>query len=457
MPEPRRKIDLKLLPAFVMFGLALPAFGQYAGPAILSRGEAPAAMTAPTVDFAFSLALTANYTNGLVGVVTNSQGQLLSQNSFGAGATVGLSGSHRWKHTSLGLAYSGSFYDYSSASYFAGISQGLSLGLTHQFSRHILFTLRESAGWYTLFPPSTANLNPSVPFDPSQSEIPTTDFYDNRTIYSTTQANVIIQATTRLSFSLGGGYFTNLRRSADLYSGSGEQGTGDVQYRLSRRVTVGGGYTFAHFGFSGGIGSSYIHTGDLSASVRFDRSTELSLFGGASRVSSSFEEVVPIDPAILAILCPPTLVTTCPLTGSTVLNHNIFWAPNFGIRLSRSLQRGTFYASAGEAITPGNGLFLTSRSETASAGYGYSGLRRWNLSIGVYYTKALSVGNIQGGYGQVTGFLGMSRRIVGQLSFVSSFNATKYQSDTFSAYNRLIYSASIGLGFSSKPIPVRFF
>jgi hypothetical protein len=51
----------------------------------------------------------------------------------------------------------------------------------------------------------------------------------------------------------------------------------------------------------------------------------------------------------------------------------------------------------------------------------------------------------------------MSRQIVKSLSFVSSFSASKYQSSSFSGYNRLIYSASVGLGFSPSNIPVRFF
>ena len=448
---------MKLLRALLTFGLALPGYAQYAGPAILSRGEAPAAMSTPTVDFAFSLAITGNYTNGLLGVASNTEGQLLTANSYGAGATLGLSGAHSWRHTHLGINYSGSFYDYFRASYFAGLSQGISLGLTHQFSRHISFALRENTGWFTQFPPATVSLNSSVPFDPSQSQIPTTDFYDNRTIYSSTLANLIFQATSRLSFSMGGGYFTDLRRSADLYSASGESASGDAEYRLSRHVTVGGQVGFSHYGFSDNIGRSYIYTAALSLSARLTRWTELSFFGGAGRVNSSFEELVPINPAFLAILCPSNEVSTCNLPESLVLQRNTFWAPDFGIRFSRSFERGAAWLSAGESITPGNGLFLTSRAETAGLGYGYSGLRKWSLSVGGYYVRALSVGNIQGGYGQITGSFGLSRQLVRQLSLVASLNATHYQSSSFSAYNRLIYSASIGLGFSSRNIPVRFF
>jgi hypothetical protein len=216
-------------------------------------------------------------------------------------------------------------------------------------------------------------------------------------------------------------------------------------------------YGFNHYGFSGGIGHSYINTATLSLSTRFDRSTELSLYGGAARVSSSFEELVPINPAFLAILCPSGIVQSCNLPSSLVINNNVFWAPDFGIRLSRSFYRGVAYLTAGESINPGNGLFLTSRAERAAVGYGYSGLRKWSINIGAYYVRALSVGNVQGGYGQITGSFNLSHEIVRHLSFVAGFNATEYRSGSFSAYNRLIYTASVGLGYSSKNIPVRFF
>jgi hypothetical protein len=441
-----------------MFVVALPVFAQYAGPAILSRGEAPAAMSAPTVDFNFSLALTASYTTGLAGVsAPTSQGQLASQSGEGFGATVGINGAHSWRHTHLGLSYSGSFTDYIDASYFAGFSQGLSLGLSHQLTRHISISLRESAGLFTQFPPATVSLNSSVPFDPSQSQIPTTDFYDNRTIYDSTQVGVNIQASSRLSFSISGGIFDTIRRSSALYGATGESGSADVQYRLSRKLTFGGTYGYSHYSYTGSAGGAQIHSVGLEASERFSRLVEFSAFAGASRVSSSFQQTVPIDPAILAILCPPTLVTVCPLTAGTVVNNNVFWGPNFGIRLSRTFQRGTVYFSAGESITPGNGLFLTSRAASASVGYGYSGLRKWSLNIGATYLTALSLGNVQGGYGQVSGSFSMSRTLVGKLSIVSSFSATQYQSGSFMAYNHLIYTASIGLGFSSRNIPVRLF
>jgi len=455
---------LKLLRFFVLLGLALPAWAQYAGPAILSRGEAPAAMIAPKVDFNFSVAVSGTYTNGLAGVsAPTAQGQLANLSSYGVGVVFGVSGAHTWRHTHLGLNYGGGFSYYPKASVADGLQQGLLLGLTHQFTKHISLSLQESAGWFRQFAPSTVSLNSSVPFDPSQSNIPTTDFYDNRTIYTSSGANLIIQKSARLSLALGGSYFADIRQSSLLYGAKGESATGNLQYRVSRRATIGGGYTFSHYSYTHSFGGAYVQGANVSLSLRLSRGTEFSMYGGASRVESSFEVTVPIDPIILAILCPPNqlgpngLPLPCPVSAANYINHNLTWSPSFGARFSMSFRRGVAYVTVAEGITPGNGLFLTSRAATAAAGYGYTGLRKWSMNIGVSYVSALSLGNVQGGYGQISGWYGVSRQIVSWLNIVSSLNATQYTSNSFTGYNRLIYSASLGLGYSSHNIPLRFF
>jgi hypothetical protein len=68
-----------------------------------------------------------------------------------------------------------------------------------------------------------------------------------------------------------------------------------------------------------------------------------------------------------------------------------------------------------------------------------------NSPAGATYMSALSLGNVTGRYAGLTGSCRVSRQIVGALSFVSSFNAMRYQSESIAAYNRLIYTASVGL------------
>ena len=446
----------KLLRGFFMLGSVLPAFAQYAGPAILSRGEAPGPMSAAANNFVFSLTLTSDYTNGLIGLsAVNAQGQ--QAGAFGGGVVIGATGGHSWQHTQLGLNFSGSFKDYTQATSYNGDSQGLSLNLSHLFAPHVALVLRENGGIYSRFLPSTVSQSSSVPFDPSQTYIPAAEFSDNRTIYSTTQANLMVQESAQLSFDLGGGYFLNEQRSSALYGAAGQTATADVQYRLSPHFTIGANYTFFHFSYTHSLGGADVHAAGFSASYRISRRAEFSFFAGPSRMQSSFEQAVPIDPAILAILCPSSERVPCPGRDGLVITNSTSWGPNFGARISRSFLRGVAYVNAGESITPGNGLFLTSRATTASAGYGYSGLRSWSMNVSAMYRSAMSLGNVIGRYTDMGATYRMSRQITGSLSFVSSFNAMRYQSASFTGYNRMIYTASVGLGFSSRNEPVRFF
>jgi hypothetical protein len=437
---------LKPACALLIVLVVSPAFGQYAGPAILSRGDAPAAMAAPQINFQPYLSVAATYNTGLAGIqVVNSQGDLANASSYGVTFSGGLSGSHSWRHTFLGVDYHASYSIYGQNSAYNQFNQALGMGLTHQFSRHVKFSLREALGWFSRSLP-TVGLTPTVPFDPSQSVIPTTDFYDNRTIYSSTQADLIIQKSTRLSFDLGGGVFIDRRASSALYGLTGEGANGDVQYRLSRRSTIGAQYSFTHYSFNGILSSSFIHGAALTYGVRLSRTVEFTGYGGFMHLENSFIQSVPVDPSVAALLG---------YTYTTALFHNTYWVPNFSGRLSKTYSRGVAYVVGGETVDPGNGLFLTSRIASAAAGYGYTGLRRWSLGVVCSYSSALSIGNVIGSYGNLAASFNMSRSLGHSLSAVTSYAANDYRSSNFTRYNRLIYSASVGIGWSPGDVPLR--
>jgi hypothetical protein len=140
---------------------------------------------------------------------------------------------------------------------------------------------------------------------------------------------------------------------------------------------------------------------------------------------------------------------------TSALVHRVNWVPNFSGRLSKTFHRGVLYAAGGESVSPGNGLFLTSRAATVTAGYGYTGLRRWSLGVSFWYSADLSIGNVNGSYGNVSGSFSMSRSLFHSLSFISSYSANQYQSPNFTHYNRLIYTASVGIGWSPGDVPLR--
>lgn len=429
-----------------VLGMAMPVFAQYAGPAVLSRGEAPSAMAGPQLSFRPFLEVTGVYDTGLSAVAVNSQGDIANQSSPGVSVVAGISGSHGWKHTSIGLSYRGDYIHYTRNSSYDSTDHSFLLGVKHQFTRHVLLDLRESAGILKRDYGLLGTISPAVPFDPSQSYVPTTDFFDNRTIYGSSQADLVIQRSTRLSFDFGGDFFINRRASTALYGVTGESARGDVQYRLTRRMTVGGNYNYTHFSFNHLFSSTDIHGAAATLAYQLSRWWEFSGYGGFMRVETKFIQNVPVDPAVTAIIG---------ITESTEVVYSVRYVPNISARLSRTFQKGVLYASGGHTVTPGNGLFLTSSLTSATLGYTYTGLRRWSFGANANYQKADSIGNVIGTYGGYSGTLNFSRQITRAVHVVGSFTARKYDSSDFPKYNSVVYQGRLGLGWAPGDVPLR--
>src|SRR6516225_8745607 len=149
-------------------------------------------MIAPQIDFRPFIEVAGVYDTGLTGVIVNDQGQLGNTDAAGVEISGGISGTHSWRHTLLGLDYRGSYRHYDRQTFYDGSDQSLLLGVTQQLSRHTTLSLREGAGMFTRdF--GIVGLPQTVPFDPATSFVPTTDFFDNRTVYLSTQADLAYQ------------------------------------------------------------------------------------------------------------------------------------------------------------------------------------------------------------------------------------------------------------------------
>jgi hypothetical protein len=75
--------------------------------------------------------------------------------------------------------------------------------------------------------------------------------------------------------------------------------------------------------------------------------------------------------------------------------------------------------------------------------------------MGGGYTDSNATGTISGNYSNVTGNLAMSRRLGHGLHVTGNYAVRQYGSSDFSRYNRLIYSAAVGIGFTPGDIPLR--
>jgi len=389
------------------------------------------------------------YDTGLTGAGLNAQGELGSTSSPGVQFAGGISGNHSWRHTTIGLSYRADINHFEKATYFDTSDQSLLLSIKHQFTRHIYIDLRESAGIFSTDSGLSA-LQQAISYDPAQSNLPTTDFFDNRTLYLSTQADLIYQRSARLSFDFGGDGFINRRRSTALYGVTGASARGDVQYRLSRRSTIGANYNFTHYSFTRVFSGTYIQGFTGTYAIQLTKHLEFTGYAGVSHIDNTLEQVVPVSPVIAAILG---------ITSGLAVSHTLSYVPNGSGRLSEQFHNGVAYISGGHTITPGNGLFLTSTQTNASAGYTFTGARRWSFGATVFYTRALTVGETVGGvsgtYGGTSGTLTASRLITKSFHVVAAFNVNRYDSPNFTLYNRTIYSARLGFGWAPGDIPLR--
>jgi len=180
--------------------------------------------------------------------------------------------------------------------------------------------------------------------------------------------------------------------------------------------------------------------------ARLSRSWEFTGDAGVVRVENRFERMVPLDPVVAQLLG---------YSQGTQLVYSIDYVPAFSGRLSRTFRRGIFWVSGARTLTPGNGLFLTSKTANATTGYTYTGLRRWSFTAQAMYNRGSSMGNVLGTYADLSGGLSLSRQIVKSLHIVAGGDARRYQSPNFTLYNRTVYDAHIGLGFAPGAIPLR--
>jgi len=187
-------------------------------------------------------------------------------------------------------------------------------------------------------------------------------------------ADLTWQKTSRLSFSGGVSYFGIARDSPQLLGVTGQQARADVNYRLTRKLTVGSYYSFSHYVYPHGVGNSDINTYGLIASYAVNRTMQIRFRGGLSDVYSLGEQTVEINPVIATLLGVSTGIIDSSQTYKTT-DFSAQFVKDFGGRSTASL-------SYARGISPGNGVYQTSQQESISG----------NLTARVFRTYSLQVG-----------------------------------------------------------------
>ena len=225
-------------------------------------------------------------------------------------------------------------------------------------------------------------LRRQVASHPSTTYDPTNDYSDNRTSYVSTQAMLSIQKSTRVSYSIGGDAFATKRRSRHCTEwwaeAAVEKGTVPALALVDHRCRLQL-HSLLLFTYLQRYGPAYPRRHLCDPPEPGHR-----IFGhaGATRYETKFIQSVPVDPAIAALIGVANL---------NQISYSKNWLASGIGRLSYTMKRGVASVSGGRAVTPGNGLFLTSTTTTVHGSYAYTALKRWSASAnGGYEPLAVS-------------------------------------------------------------------
>jgi hypothetical protein len=105
-------------------------------------------------------------------------------------------------------------------------------------------------------------------------------------------------------------------------------------------------------------------------------------------------------------------------------------------------------------ITPGNGLWLASATETIRAGYEYSGMRKWNIAPSFGYSSMGNVLQSTGTYHGYYGSIAASRQIDRNVHIIMRLDSRQYDVTMFVFPNRRFYRVTLGIAFSPAELPV---
>jgi hypothetical protein len=430
--------------ALALASIAAAQNGNYAGLGVLSHGAGDIGQHSGE-QFDLRLFASANgiYDTGLQPFSLDSSGKLLQVNGLaGEEFALGAYGVHDWKRAQLGLDYKGDYRNYQGGSYYNGSDQSLRLGYSAQPTRKFTIDMRAIGGTSTV-----ALAGPATNFAPTADSIvaqPTLLFFDSRTYYLESGLDASYLPTPRTTITVGGsGYFVD-RHANGLVNSRGYTLNGSLMYRLSRDTVVGGAYVHQHYDFPGNFGQSDIDTYTARISHDFGRRWSSTLSAGAFTAEVTGLQTVSFNPVIAALLGVPTGI-------QAFYRKSIY--PAGDARLQRKFRTSDLQLGYTVGVTPGNGVYLTSRQQSGYGTYSYTGVRKWAFSIGGIYGKLASIGQGIVPYTQKSGSAGATYKFLRSLSAVARVDA-RDQAVDIHGYLRTSYRATVGLTFSPGTIPV---
>ncbi len=155
-------------------------------------------------------------------------------------------------------------------------------------------------------------------------------------------------------------------------------------------------------------------------------------------------QTIQLDPVIAALLGTTTAINKFAATN---------WIPSGSIKLSRQFKNANFSAQYARTAVPGNGVYLTSRAETGTANYSYSGVQKATLNIGGGYTSLTTIGQGLAPYRSWTGGVGATYNVTHVIHAVARYDVRQQEID-IAGYRRSSYRVTLGIAFSPGTLPL---
>jgi hypothetical protein len=371
----------------------------------------------------------------------NSSGQYVNNGGFGYGVGGGVGAYHAWSKSTLSLAYSANFSQYTSSFFTSGTNQNLNLSFNRQLSRRWSLGVGVLAGnvlYGTGYLGAQADTAGNVQLNP----------FSPNTRYLTGYASLSYQQSRRLSYFVSGGFYLQRFSYSGAVGTTGGSGSGGVNYRITSRTSIFGSYSHSYYAYQMDAGNTYVDGVSFGISHTFKNRWGASAYGGITHSNVNGLLNIPVG------IITPTGVTSgflrVPYVTTAVL-------PAFGGSISRYMRKSQFSFGGGQSVISGNGYYLASQSRYLSGNYSRSFQQRTNASFGGYWSRLSSVSGTMAYSYNTSGFgASYSYVILSHVSAYARYDFVRY--GTISSYagvsdNRF----SFGFSFSSKSIPLTLY
>ena len=366
--------------------------------------------------------------------------QAVDTGGFGYSVGGGVTASHQTRTSDLSLSYRGDYRHYGSTGYGSGTDQNLALSYSQRLTRRWSMSTSVGAGillygggFYSVAP-SAASTVVTNPFSPE------TRFFN-------AGLNFSYQQTRRLSYVFGGQFFLSNYNYPGAINSVGGSGIASIVYQLTGRTSVSGSYSHSYYHYAHDAGNSTLDGGSLTLSHEFAAHWQASLTAGLMRSHAAGIISIPVSIVVGQQTVPGYV------TGPY---DQVSLVPSFQGSVTHYQRRSAFSVSTGQGVQPGNGVYLTSRSQFLNGTYSYS-MRNSNISVGYSYFHLTSIANsVSQGYS--TGNFSGSYSYVVRRHISANFRYDLISYGDFGSYGGFVgHRLTFGVAYSSESIPMTLF